>query len=177
MVPQIRESRYNIESYFNLDFLDSRLQQSSKSKNFCPPSYIYIERRRVSFDERIDVFEVEMINEKYHDSLWYSDEQISTFSRRSSERNSKSSLKERDARSYNHTRRVLFHHNAYRQMGDKDDIHGLEYISRQSSMSSKRESRIAAMKVEKQVKRYNLENTVVKRGFSYYMDQIINGLR
>lgn len=178
MVPQIRESHYHLDNYFSFDFLALPSPEKSHQPNkavFQPPSYIIIEHRKVNFDDNVDVCDISRIKEKYHKSLWYSEEEISKFSERKSEKDSQKSQTRRESITYNHSRRVLFHHNAYKQMGDEDRTHGLEYISKQSSKNSKRESRKKALKLEMEVKRYN-SHMLQSRGLAFVLGQLLNGL-
>eukprot|EP00980_Cylindrotheca_fusiformis_P009895 scaffold2189_cov116-Cylindrotheca_fusiformis.AAC.15 len=188
MVPQIRESAHcsgNSADEWRtaLEPERQRLGHLKKFQNFHQSSYIVSERRKVLFDDQIDVYEVERIDEKYHKSLWFSESELDGFEKKYYERASrKHSAAEKDARAYNHVRRVVFHHKAYKQMGDYDMKKELDYLSSQSSQCSKDLSRKSATHVEKEVRKYYQEECSKRSsrrtskqkqsGLDYYMSKL-----
>lgn len=120
-----------------------------KSKKAFPPPFIIVGRRKVSFNDRVDVFEVERLSETDNGSSWYSEHELSKFTRRYSK-----GLSTQNARSFNHTRRVLLHQNAYKQMGTKDHI-SLDGISRECSQGAKLRARKKAHAVSMEVDRWS----------------------
>jgi hypothetical protein len=185
MVPQIRESAYHID-HANQDWLlalgpERQRFQQKEFNDFHTPSCILAHRRKVVFDDQVDVHEVDQIDMKYYNSVWFSESELFGFEQKYDERAStKRSAQERDARAYNHSRRVLLHHQAYKQMGDCGMKNGLEYISLQSSKSCKELSRQDAIQVEQEVRRdYDRKpskKSSVKQqsGFDYFIDYFMN---
>jgi hypothetical protein len=186
MVPQIRESAYYNDNA-NQDWLlalgpERQRFQQKEFHDFPTPSNIIAQRRKVVFDDQVDMHEVDQIAKKYYDSVWFSESELFSFEQKYNERASrKRSAQERDARAYNHTRRVLLHHKAYKEMGDCGMKNGLENISLQSSESCKELSRQDAIQVEEQVRRYYYDRTPSKRssvtqqsGFDYFMNMFFD---
>jgi hypothetical protein len=123
--------------------------QEQKSRTNYPPPYIFLRNRSVSFDDNVDVFEVERPSEREARDVWYTEQELARFPRRSS-RDPRSRSRIQDAVTFNHTRRVLLHHRSYRKMGTKDS-NNLDAISRESSNRSKLQAHKAAIKLAKQV--------------------------
>jgi hypothetical protein len=177
MVPQIRESAYHVSTYdydWLIGALGTEKQRFEEKDDFCPPPYVLVRRRSVMFDNRVDVFEVDKIDERHKDSLWFTEEELDGFAQRSDEREfKKRSSQQLDARAYNHSRRVLLHYKVCMEMGDSK---GLDYISRQSSKKCKALSRQNAIRVEKAVKKYKtesgLKSSSFQKGLDYYMNRL-----
>jgi hypothetical protein len=121
--------------------------QEQKSRNDYPPSYIFVGNRKVSFDDKVDVFEVERPSETEARDVWFTKQELARFMRRSSK---DPRSRTQDAVTFNHARRVLLHHSSYRKMGTKDS-NSLDVISRESSYKSKLQARKAAVKLAKRV--------------------------
>lgn len=182
MVPQIRESAHYINDQDWLSRLgpERRFQQQKDFNNnfndINPPSYILVQHRRVVFDEKVDVHEVDQIDKKYYNSVWFTESELTSFEKKYIERTSRKRSQERDSRAYNHVRRVLCHHKACKQMGDYDMNNGLEYISTQSSENGKKLSLQDAARVEEEVQRYYKDKSSKsasrknRQSFEYYMN-------
>ncbi len=121
--------------------------QEQKSRTNYPPPYIFLRNRSVSFDDNVDVFEVERPSEREARDVWYTEQELARFKRQSS-KDPKSRTK--DAVTFNHTRRVLLHYRSYIKMGTKDS-NTLDVISRESSHRSKLQAYKAAIKLAKRV--------------------------
>jgi hypothetical protein len=115
-------------------------------KEVYPPPFIIVYCRKVSFNDDVDVIEVEKLSETENGLAWYREHELSKFIRLYS----KDSSFTRNARSFNHTRRVLLHQNAYNQMGAKHQ-QGLDVISRECSKNSKLQARKTALAVAMEV--------------------------
>lgn len=189
MVPQIRESAYHVSNY-DYDWLLGALGPEKQhfqqkefypQEDFYPPSYILVGRRKVTFDDQEDIFEVEKIDPCHHGSCWFTEAELHTFATKAADRESrKRSLQERDARAYNHSRRVLLHHKSCKEDGFSK---ALEYISRQSSEKCKELSRKDAARMEKAVKKYNTrmpveehlkQDSSFQTGIDYYVNRFFD---
>ncbi|KAL3944589.1 MAG: hypothetical protein SGBAC_001355 [Bacillariaceae sp.] len=183
MVPQIRESIYHQhdEEPAWLSVFGSDRKPISKGliSDFHPPSFVIVQRKRVLFDDNLDICNIDRISEKYHDRVWFSEAETTAFEQRyMAKAGKKRSLKERDARAYNHSRRVLFHHKAYKEMGDYNKANDLEYISLKSSQSCKDLGRKQARRLEKEVRSFQTESdartTSSATGLEYFIEKVMS---
>ncbi|CAJ1957120.1 unnamed protein product [Cylindrotheca closterium] len=183
MVPQIRESIHyqHDEEPVWLSVFGSERKSVSKElrSDFHPPSYIIVQQKRVLFDDNLDIFCVDRVSGKYHDKVWYSEAELASFEERYiAKAGKKRSLRERDARAYNHSRRVLLHHRAYKEMGDYNKANDLEYFSSQSSQSCKDMCRKQAKRLEKEVRSIQSESdeqtTSSSTGLEYFIEKVFS---
>ena len=183
MVPQIRERvhyQHDDEPAWLSVFGSDRKPMSKELRSdFHPPSFIIVQQKRVLFDDNLDVYNVDRISGKYYDRVWYSEAELSSFEERYiAKAGKKRSLKERDARAYNHSRRVLLHHRAYKEMGDYNKANGLEYFSLQSSQSCKDICRKQARRLEKEVRSFHSESDERTRssstGLEYFIEKVFS---
>lgn len=182
MVPQIRESIYyhQEEPAWLSNFGSDRKPLSKESiSNLFPPTFVIVQQKRVLFDDNLDIYNIDTISEKYHNRVWYSEAELAEFEDRYiAKAGKKRSLKERDARAYNHTRRVLFHHRAYKEMGDYNKANDLEYLSLQSSKSCKDLCYRQARRLEKEVRSFRSETekrtTSSQTGLEYFIDKVLS---
>jgi hypothetical protein len=144
---------------------------------FHPPPFIIVGRRNVSFDDHVDVYEVEKPTPKESESIWYSKKELSRFMKRCSK---DTRFSTRGARAFNHTRRTLLHQKALKQMGSKD-LSGLSKISRQCSYKAKLEARELAEQVARKVKRQTQWSFVNRLGIGsndgvadFYLNYFLN---
>merc|ERR1712232_726677 len=103
-VPQIRESIYHQheEPAWLSNFGTDRKPLSKESiSDFYPPAFVIVQPKRVLFDDTLDIYNVDAISEKYHNRVWYSEDELTAFEERYiAKAGKKRSLKERDARAY-----------------------------------------------------------------------------
>lgn len=121
--------------------------------------------------------EVDRVQELDVYKVWYNDAELELFRKKSSSKDPKSSS--RDARVFNHIRRVLLHQEVYKQMGSEDQI-VLSAISRELSKPARNKARKSADHIAKEVESYQysspnggcglLPNQVVELYDAYVFD-------
>lgn len=183
MVPQIRESIYYQHSeqpaWLSVFCSDKKPLSKEFISDFHPPRFVIVQPKRVLFDDNLDVYNVDRVSDKYYDRVWYSEAELASFEERFiAKAGKKRSLKERDARAYNHSRRVLFHHRAFKEMGDHNKANELEYLSLQSSQSCKDMCRKQARRLEKEVRSFQSgldeRTTSSSTGLEYLIEKVFS---
>jgi len=119
--------------------------------------------RKVLFSDTIAVHDVEVVPTRRKRKLWYNEKDFDAFQAEFEKEDPDAGT--REAVAFNHTRRVLLQHRAYKSMDD-ENVEGLVAISEESSLNARAKARHQALQLEEEVK--SLFLPAVSRSFDSF---------